>query len=147
MEKPEEQVDIKDLQGKLALAEKERDEYLAGWKRAKADLANFKRETTEVIGALADTVRAEFVKLLLPVLDAFDESARNNVEGLKNIFDLLVGILKKEGLEVIVASAGDEFNPEIHEAVDGKGGVIEEVLQKGYKFKEQVIRPTKVKVK
>jgi len=144
-EKPQNEVDVKDLQECLILAEKERDEYLAGWKRAKADLVNFKRETAEVMGGITSSVRAEVFQVLLPVLDAFDKS--DGAGGLKNIADLFRAILKKEGVEVIEANAGDEFSPEIHEAVEGEGGVISEVLQKGYKFKEQIIRPVKVRVK
>lgn len=139
-------IDIKGLQEKLVLAEKERDEYLNGWKRAKADLANFKKETAEAILELKDVVGAGFVKNLLPVLEAFEESEKNNIEGLSNIWELLFKILDKEGVETIFPKEGDKFNPEFHEAIEGEGTVVDEVFQRGYKLKDRVVKPAKVKV-
>lgn len=130
----------------LELAQKERDEYLNGWKRAKADLANFRKETEQAIGELADVLKVKFLKSLLPVVDSLDESAKSRVEGLTEIRSLLKDTLNKEGLEEIKVKPGDEFDPKIHEAVDGEGNNISEVVQKGYKYKDHVVRPVKVKV-
>lgn len=138
---------IKELQERLLLAEKERDEYLNGWKRAKADLVNFKKETAAAIVELSDVARANFIKNLLPILDALEESAKNKIEGLENIRVLVMNILRKEGIKEIEAKAGDKFNPELHEALDGKGTVIQEVLQKGYLYKGKIIRVARVEVR
>lgn len=138
---------IKELQERLLLAEKERDEYLNGWKRAKADLVNFKKETATAIVELSDVARANFIKNLLPILDALEESAKNKIEGLENIRVLVMNILRKEGIKEIEAKAGDKFNPELHEALDGKGTVIQEVLQKGYLYKGKIIRVARVEVR
>src|SRR3989344_6100108 len=130
----------KELEEKLVLAEKERDEYLNGWKRAKADLINAKREWAEQLKDLSGFVQADWVRKILPVLDALDKTAA--AEGWAEIKKLLGDILKKEGLEEIEA-LGREFNPEYHEsagAAEGPEHQVVEVLQNGYQFKGQVIR-------
>ena len=136
---------------KLALAEKERDEYLGGWKRAKADFINFKKESGQNIAELSDMVKMSFAYSILPVLDALDESKSAGIEGLDNIANLLKGILENEKIEEIETKKGDSLNPEIHESIEGEGDIVAEILQKGYKYNspigEKIIRPTKVKVK
>ena len=141
-----EQPSAEDLKDKLDLAEKERDEYLNGWKRAKADLINAKKEWAEQLKDLSGFVQADWVRKILPVLDALDKTAAP--EGWAEIKKLLGDILKKEGLEEIEA-LGREFNPEYHEsagAAEGPEHQVVEVLQKGYQFKGQVIRAARVKI-
>lgn len=137
---------FKELEEKLELAKKERDEYLNGWKRAKADLANFKKEMIASMGELSFAARAQLIIDILPVADSLDEAAKNNIEGLDNIYSLLTGILKKEGIKEIFPKEGEVFNPEFHEAVGGEGDKVSEVMQKGYKYEDKVLRPAKVKV-
>lgn len=136
----------KEIREELELAKKERDEYLNGWKRAKADLANFRKETEQAITKLADVLRVELLKSLLPVVDSFEESAKSKAEGLAEIRSLFLLTLKKDGLEEIKVEPGEEFNPEIHEAVDGEGERIGEIVRKGYRYKDYIIRPAKVKL-
>jgi molecular chaperone GrpE len=131
---------------KLSQCEMERDEYLNGWKRAKADLANAKREWEEKIKNLAEFVRADVIESFLPVLDALDNS--KDIEGWKEIKKLTEDILRRSGLEEIKA-IGEEFNPEFHESVgltDGPEHKVVEVVQKGYKVGDKVIRASRVKI-
>ncbi len=131
----------------LELAKKERDEYLNGWKRAKADLANFRKETEQTIAELTDILKVKFLRGLLPVLDSLEESSKNKIEGLTEIRSLLKNILVKEGLEEIKVTPGEKFDPEFHESVEGEGDEIDTLVQKGYKYKNYVVRPAKVKVR
>ena len=146
MEDDKIQPDPKELAEKLILCEQERDEYLNGWKRAKADLVNAKKEWEEQMKDLSDYAKIEFIKQFLPVLDALDGS--KEIEGWQEVKKLVVDILKKNGVEEIQA-LGQEFDPEYHETVaesEGEANKILEVLQKGYTLKSRVIRPAKVKI-
>src|SRR3989338_1068648 len=131
---------------KLSLAEKERDEYLNGWKRAKADLINSKKEFEDQIKSLNDFVKIEFIKQFLPVLDALEGA--KEIEGWQGVKKLVGKVLSQNGVEE-VESLGEEFNPVCHEAVgegEGDPNKVIEVLQKGYKINGRVIRAARVKI-
>lgn len=137
---------IGELLEKLSLCEKERDEYLNGWKRAKADLINARKEWEERAGDISIYAQADLIEKLLPVADALDET--KDLDGWQEIKKLWHDIFKKIGLEEI-KTEGEEFNPEYHESVghgEGPEHQVIEVVQKGYSFKGQVIRPSKVKI-
>src|SRR3989344_3079430 len=131
----------------LAKAERERDEYLAGWQRAKADLINFKRETRESLAKWGEISELGFVRKLLPVLDALEEGDKKGSKDASSILKLILEILKNEGVQELIPEEGSEFDPEIAEAIDGEGTKIAEMYQKGYRYKDYIIRPAKVKVK
>jgi len=147
------------LRQKLQECEKTRDEYLAGWQRARADFLNYKKEEAERIKQSLEYARKEFILRILPVLDSFDlaekeipKDLRNNaVEGLLKIKKQFQEFLKSQGVEEI-KTKGRRFDPHFHEAVEqveAKGeesGLIIEEVKKGYILKGEVIRPAKVKV-
>lgn len=136
----------KELEEKLLLCEKERDEYLNGWKRAKADTINAKKEWEEQLKGLNDFIKSGLVKDFLPVLDALEVT--QNIPGWHEIKKLAEDTLKKMGLETIGAM-GEPFDPNYHEAMaegEGEPDTVIEVLQKGYKINGRVIRAAKVKV-
>ncbi len=137
---------IEESKDKLSLCEKERDEYLNGWKRAKADLINSKRDWEEKIGLLGEFVTADVIKKFLPVLDALE--AGQDASGLDEIKKLFRDTLRQLGLEEIEV-IGKKFDPVYNESVgenEGPTDEVTEVLQKGYSFKGQVIRPARVKI-
>jgi molecular chaperone GrpE len=95
---------------------------------------------------------------LLPVVDDLErmidhhlEDGNCSVEGIQLIFANLKKVLVEEGLEEIEA-ANQMFDPEIHEAVDvqevapAEDGKVIDVWQKGYRFKERMLRPSRVRV-
>lgn len=136
----------KELEEKLSLAEKERDEYLNGWKRAKADLINTQKEWTDQIKDLGDFAKIELVKQFLPVMDAL-EGARE-IAGWQEVKKLVYDVFNKNGVEEIEA-LGQKFNPMYHEAIgqgEGNQNEVIEVLQKGYIINGRVVRPAKVKI-
>ena len=136
----------KELEEKLLLCEKERDEYLNGWKRAKADMINAKKEWEEQIKGLNDFIKSGLVKDFLPILDALE--ATQDIPGWQEIKKLAEDTLKKMGLEPIEA-IGEQFDPNYHEAMaegEGEPDTVIEVLQKGYKINGRVIRAAKVRV-
>lgn len=132
------------LQEKLELCEKERDEYLEGWKRAKADLVNARKEWEEKMKNLGEYVKADVVLSLLPILDAFE--GMKNIEGWNEMQKLTSDIFMKMGVKEI-ESIEKEFNPEIHESAgeaEGEENMVIEVIRKGYKIGDTVIRPARV---
>jgi len=125
----------------------ERDEYLDGWKRAKAELINSKKEMSEQLGKFSERAEMVFAEDILPVLDALSEAEKSDVEGLLPIKKLMESILKRRGVDEICPHDGEDFDPRYHEAVSGVGHLIKSCKQKGYTYKGSVLRPAKVEVK
>ncbi|HEY5943651.1 MAG TPA: nucleotide exchange factor GrpE [Solirubrobacterales bacterium] len=146
-----------DFEALLAGAEKERDEYLELAQRTKADFENFrKRMNAEVQAA---QVRGKS-QVALEVIEAVDNLERA-LEAAGGGEDLAAGVemvlgglretLTRNGVEA-VDPKGEKFDPTRHEAlstqpVEGtEGGVVVEVLQKGYVLGDQLVRPARVVV-
>jgi len=133
----------------------EKDKFL----RLFAEFENYKRRTAKERLELFSTASEEVMVSLLPVLDDFDR-ASNEIEkdkeneilkGILLIKNKMFDSLKSKGLNLVEVNKGDEFNPDNHEAVtqieapsnDMKGKIID-VIEKGYKLGEKVIRYPKV---
>jgi len=139
-------------------AEKENAEkYLVNWQRAQADFQNLKKRSEQERLEQVSFANAIFICELLPVLDDLEralESIPDNItdatwaDGIKLIHRKLQSVLQSQGLTDIEAE-GENFDPYLHEAMlsgDGEEGKVVEVLQRGYKLHDRVIRPTTVKV-
>ena len=138
--------------------QKQKDEYLAGWQRARADLLNYKKEEMERIGEFLKYANEEFILKILPVLDNFNVAVKKlpenlgneeNIKGILQIKTQLEDLLKSQGLEEI-KSLGEKFDPNLHEAVaevEGKeAGIVVEEVQKGYQLNSRLLKPAKVKI-
>jgi molecular chaperone GrpE len=163
-ENPQEiEPDFSEIEGeealKQALAE-EREKAkanLAGWQRAQADYVNYKRRAEQDKEEISQFANSILVLNLLPILDDWeralastpdDQADHSWVEGIRLIERKLRGVLESQGLSPIEA-VGQPFDPTLHEAaMQGRGeeGIVVEELQKGYKFRDRVIRPSKVVV-
>lgn len=141
----------------LTECQKLRDEYLAGWQRARADFSNYQKQESERMQVLAQFANEGLIIDLLLVLDSFDlASAHALSDQERKSYELvqsqLMNVLKKSGLEYIKIEAGQPMDPSLHEVVgtvkDGKlaGGVVGEVVSRGYLLHGKVIRAAKVKV-
>ena len=149
--------DIETCRQALAEQKEKAEQYLASWQRCQADFANYKKRSEQDKRDIAECASGALICSLLPVMDdlerAFasmpaelDES--NWTEGIRLIYNKLRAILEAQGLACIEARGGD-FDPRLHEAVmqqEGEEGMVIEETQKGYKFKERVIRPSLVVV-
>lgn len=125
--------------------------------RTAAEFDNFKKRTEREKAATAEYAKASVMKTLLPILDNADRAAEFEPgteqynKGIELIVKQLSDLSTKLGLEEIGA-VGEEFNPNFHEAImhieDESLGenVIAQVLQKGYKFGDTVVRPAMVQV-
>ena len=147
--------DISQEPTELEKLKQERDEYLNGWKRAKADFINYQKEEAKRQEAMAQFGNEYLIQELLPVLDSLllslsminDEQAKKGVE---MIYAQLERILSKHGLEPI-HSLGTQCDPSMHEALaevesEQPSGTIIEELEKGWKLHGKVIRPARVKI-
>ncbi len=134
-----------------------KEDYLEDLQRLQAEFDNYRKRVAKEKLLLKQYVVEEILSELLPVLDNFSralESFKENedlpevfVEGVEMIYNQLIGVFKKYGVEEI-KSVGNKFDPNIHEAVgmeesDDDGIVLKE-LQKGYRIGEKVIRPSSV---
>jgi molecular chaperone GrpE len=147
---------FKQLQEKLKKCQEMKDEYLAGWQRAKADLINARKDDEKKVLEFIKFANASLMSELLLVLDSFDlafpdkEQDSKFSKGIFLIKMQLEDILKKYGLEPI-KSIGEKIDLNLHEVVgeeesDKEEGTIIEEMQKGYTLSGKVLRPAKVKI-
>ncbi len=137
------------------------DEYLAGWKRERADFINYKKEESERVSCFLKYANEELLLKILPILDniylaekELPEEIKTNkwTEGFLQIKTQLSDFLQKEGIEEI-KTIGEKFNPNTMEAIEdipasaeALAGAVAEEIQKGYTLHGKTIRPAKVKV-
>ena len=149
--------DSEALQQALAEQKREAEKYLASWQRAQADLANYRKHAEQEKQEILNFGNSTLILSLLPIIDDFErafdslpsESPEMNwIEGIEIIYNNLKAALEKAGITEIKAK-GERFDPHLHEAVMGRAGeegVILEEIQKGYRLKDRVIRPSLVVV-
>ena len=184
-------------QDELSKCQKERDEYLDGWKRAKAELANYKKDEGKRFEAVVKFANESLIRELITVLDSFDlalialEQSRINADqdadkrglnisenlrppasalsasdwragsnpresaslekGLFLIRQQLEDMLRQNGLERVIISVGQPFDPAREEAIahvesDKPSGTVVEEVEKGYFLNGKLVRPARVKV-
>lgn len=135
---------------------REREEYLDGWKRAKADLINYKKDEAKRFESVLKFANEQIIRDVLVVLDSFDLAIASlgdskEEKGVFLIRTQLEDILKRYGLERVMVSVGQPFDPSLHEAIatvetqQPSGTIIEEV-ERGYMLHGKLIRPARVKV-
>lgn len=153
---------VKKLREELKKAREEKQEYLTGWQRAKADYVNLERSEETKRKELRAHITAGFVEDLLPTLDSFDMAFANKEAwekvdanwraGVEYIYQQLVRTVEDYGVKK-VGVLGEVFNPTLHEAIEmvpteekGQDHTIASVIQYGYIAGERIIRPARVKV-
>ncbi|MBE6331723.1 MAG: nucleotide exchange factor GrpE [Bacteroidales bacterium] len=155
-EKPVEEADpLAEMEAKLAA---QKDQYL----RLMADFDNYRKNQLKKTNDLLTYGGEEAFKKLLPIIDDFERAVEHNEktedvaalrEGFKLIYGKLRTYLEQNGVTVIPAAAGDEFDENVHEAItmcpapapELKGKLVD-CATKGYKYKDKVIRIAKVVV-
>ncbi len=148
---------LKDLQQQVG-------ELTEALQRERADSLNIRRRHDEQIASLKDLVKVSVVEDLLPVIDNFERALKhvpkdleNNdyVKGVSGVVKQFENTLKQMGVEKI-KTVGEQFDPNLHEAVGVEGDeselsvgveVVSEELQSGYKLNDVIIRHAMVKVK
>jgi len=144
------------LEERLVDAEAKRDEYLADLQRLAADFDNYRKRTARDQESLVARAAERLVQGLLPVLDdleralqAADEHEEAKLEeGVALVHRELTDLLRKEGVAEIETDGA--FDPHVHEALlaqpvdDAAQGQVIQVLQKGYRLGDRVLRPARV---
>ena len=130
--------------------------------RIQAEMLNFKKRKDEELANFLKYANTDLISDILPIVDNFERAIKMDtedltdeisrfLEGFKMIYGNLINVLNKCEVKEIKAE-GLEFDPNFHQAVltekdeNKPSGVVLEVLQKGYIYKDKVIRPAMVKV-
>ncbi len=143
----------------LEVLKREREEYLDGWKRAKAELLNYKSDEATRLKEVSRFAVEDVLRDMLVVMDSFDlgiSSLNKDTEsaaakGMYMIRAQFEDCLKKRGLERLVVSVGAPFDPSIHDAVavvesDKPSGIIVDEVERGYLLHGRLIRAARVVV-
>lgn len=145
------------LEDKLQKIEAERDEYLDMAQRIKAEFENFRRRNNAVRSEAWEDGSRDTIAAFLPVIDNLERALDTEpertpfCEGVELVYRQMLDVLGKRGVTVI-NRVGEPFDPELENAVmqvdasNGVPGTVFEVLQKGYKTENRVIRYAMVSV-
>lgn len=151
--------DLEERMKKLEASLKEAEEKAM---REKAEAINYRKRKDDEVARMMKYASEDMIKEILPIVDSFeraidmdDDNLEDEVSkflaGFKMIYCNLVNVLEKYEVKEIEAM-GKEFDANFHQAVlteprDGvESGIVIEVLQKGYMYKDKVLRPSMVKV-
>jgi len=145
------------IEAELQKLKTERDMYVDRLARIQADFDNARKRAAKEQQDFRDFALADTVKTLLPIVDNFERALQSKSDpadfrsGIELIYKQLQDVLTKLGVRPIPAK-GEQFDPHVHEAVEmvetseaADHEVLEE-WQRGYKFKDRLLRPAMVKV-
>ena len=141
---------LEELEQKVKLLEEET-------LRAKADLINYRKRKDEEVSNLLKYANADIIMSLLPILDNFErvinnevsDDLKNYLEGFRLIYNQIKDILASNDVKEIEA-LDKEFDPVYHQSISMRkdeskeSGIVLEVYQKGYTYKDKVLRPAMV---
>ena len=149
------------LREELEKAKAQAAEYLDGWQRARAELANARKRFEKERSEAGQFAAGSLLRKILPVLDDVDRALRTVpddlrqhpwVDGVALIQRKFQTVLESEGVKPIEVKPGDPFDPTQHEAMtheenkERKEGEIIAEVQKGYRFGGEILRPALVRV-
>ena len=155
-------IKIDELNAKIINMNKEKDELINKIKLAQADLVNYRVRKDEETANQLKYANKDLILEILPIVDNFEraigsekeeatEEMKKYYDGIHMIYNGLKDTLKKYGVEEI-NRVGEIFDPNLEQAIltgneeDKEDEVVLEVLLKGYKLKDRVIRPASVKI-
>jgi molecular chaperone GrpE len=150
----------KDLREKLKKALAEKQEYLDGWQRSKADFINYKKREDEGRAELLKFANEDLIMQMIPVLDSFvmafsnretwEKVDKNWRVGVEYIYNQLIGILGQNGFKEFDPK-GEKFDPvrdlaaETRPVTDAnQDHTVLETIQRGYELNGKIIRPARV---
>ena len=149
------------LREELQKAKSERQEYLDGWQRCKADSINARKDLLASAERQGARAKEALVEEIIPVLDGFDMAAGSSAwesvdvnwrSGIDQIRNQLLDVLSRHGVERF-GKVGEKFDHSVHEAVEerddvaGETGEVVRILRYGYKMNGRILRPAQVIVK
>lgn len=153
---------LKKLRADLKACQKEKEEYLTGWQKERADFANYKKEEDTRRVNFSEAVRERILTRFLTVLDSFNLAFANSEawskvdenwrKGMEYVYAQLKSVFEEYGVKEM-GEVGENFDPNMHQSIEmmetlkkEENHKISEVIQKGYKLGDRVIRAARVKV-
>lgn len=155
------QAKLKKLKDELAAAKAERQEFLDGWQRCKADSVNARKEALAGAERLGMRAKEGLIEDIIPALDGFDMAAGSPAwesvdagwrSGIDQIRNQLLDALSRHGVERF-GKVGEPLDHAMHEAVEerddlaGEPHSVVRILRYGYKMNDRILRPAQVIVK
>ena len=153
---------LKKFRNELKQAKKEKEEYLTGWQKERAEFANYRKQEDDRRSMFSESVRERIITRFLTVSDSFNMAFANREawekvdenwrKGVEYIYSQMNTIFEEYGVKPI-GEVDENFDPNFHQSID----VVEtdkkeldhkvaNVIQKGYKLGDRVIRPARVNV-
>lgn len=153
---------LKKFRADLKQLKKEKEEYLTGWQKERAEFANYKKEEENRKAMFSEAMRERILTRFLTVMDSFNMAFTNKEawekvdpnwrKGVEYIYAQMNSVFEEYGVKPI-GEVGEEFDPNMHQSIDivptdkkENNHKISAVIQKGYKLGERVIRPARVNV-
>lgn len=153
---------LKKLRADLKEVQKQKEEYLTGWQKERADFVNYKKEESNRQINLSLALREHMLGRFLTVIDSFDMAFANRElwekvdenwrKGVEYIHSQMNSIFEEYGVKEL-GVVGENFDPGIHQSMEmvptskkEQNHTVSSVIQKGYKLGERVMRPAKVNV-
>jgi len=155
-----EPLDLQQLTAELEQIRSDRQEFLDGWQRARAEFANYRKRVEREQDEARSRIAGETLLRVLAIMDDLDRALRDRpaeaeaaawAEGIDLIYRKFQALLEAEGIQLIQAE-GQAFNPALHEALSHEEseahdeGQVIEVVQRGYRIGDRVLRPALVRV-
>lgn len=153
---------LKKLRHDLKSAKKEKEEYLIGWQKERADFLNYKKQEEDRKMIFSEAMRERILSRFLTVLDSFNMAFSNKEvwqkvdenwrKGVEYIYAQMNTIFEEYGIKP-VGEVGERFDLNLHHSIEmiptdvkEKDHTVSEVVQKGYKLGERVIRVARVNI-
>jgi molecular chaperone GrpE len=153
---------LKKLRADLKQVKKEREEYLTGWQKERADFVNYKKQEEDRKTMFSESMRERILTRFLSVIDSFNMAFANKEawekvdenwrKGIEYIYSQMNNIFEEYGVKPIGVE-GESFDPNFHQSIEmmetkekEKDHKISQVVQQGYQLGERVLRPAKVNV-
>jgi len=153
---------LKKLRADLKVCRKEKEEYLTGWQKERAEFTNYKKQEEDRKTNFSEAVRERIITRFLTVIDSFNMAFQNKEnwekvdenwrKGVEYIYTQMNNIFEEYGVKP-VGEIGESFDPSIHESIEmvktdkkQDDHKVAQVVLKGYKLGERVIRPARVNI-
>ena len=153
---------LKKLRGDIKTLKKEKEEYLTGWQKERADFINYKKSEDDRKSMISESIRERILSRFLSVMDSFNMAFSNKEawekvdenwrKGVEYIYTDMNKVFEEYGVKAI-GEVGEKFDPNIHESIEmvdtdkkENDHTVASVTQKGYKLGDRVLRPARVNI-
>jgi molecular chaperone GrpE len=153
---------IKKIRSDLKTCKKEKEEYLTGWQKERADFINYKKQEEERRNLFSEAMRERILTRFLSVIDSFNMAFQNKEswekvdeswrKGIEYIYSQMQSVFEEYGVKPI-GEIGESFDPNIHQSIEmvstnkkEDDHKIAQIVQQGYKLGNRVIRVARVNV-